>query len=135
MFWQNKKNLLIIFLIILSAIGLAAKAESNSITANNAFGYFFGSAQKTAEQMGYVANTTDGTSLLLIKVAALIGCALRLVGVIFLILMVYGGITWMTASGNDKSVEKAKGTISRAAIGLIIVILAYAITLFVINRL
>ena len=104
MFWQNKKNLLIIFLIILSAIGLAAKAESNSITANNAFGYFFGSAQKTAEQMGYVANTTDGTSLLLIKVAALIGFALSLVGVIFLILMVYGGITWMTASGNDKSV-------------------------------
>ena len=132
--WQNKKNLLIAFLAILLTTGLAARAQSNSSAATSALGYFFGGAQKTAGQMGYVASTTDGTSLLLLRVAALISFILSLVGVIFLVLMIYGGITWMTASGNDKQVEKAKGTISRAAIGLIIVILAYAITFFVVNR-
>ncbi len=135
MFWQSKTKLLITSVALLLTPGLRVKAQSNSATeATNAFGYFFGGAQKTANQMGYVASTTDGTSLLLLQAAAIVSFILSLVGVIFLVLMIYGGITWMTASGNDKQVEKAKGTISRAAIGLIIVILAYAITFFVVNR-
>lgn len=60
----------------------------------------------------------------------LVGSLLSLVGVVFLILMVYGGVTWMTASGNDKQVEKAKNTITYAVIGLVIILSAYAITAF-----
>ena len=84
--------------------------------------------------MGYTANTTSGTTLLLSKITILISLILSFIGVVFLILIIYGGITWMTAGGNDKQVEKAKNIISRAAIGLTVVILAYAITSFVINR-
>ena len=136
MFWLRKKLPLILFLLLILGPSLAAKATSNSgnIVANDAFGHFFGGAQKTAEGMGYTANTTSGTGLLLSKIATMINLVLSLVGVVFLILMIYGGITWMTASGNDKQVEKAKGIISRAAIGLAVVILAYAITFFVLNR-
>lgn len=60
---------------------------------------------------------------------------LALVGIIFLILMIYGGYLWMMAKGNDEQVKKAQGLIQTAIIGLIIVIGAYAITNFVLDAL
>ncbi len=45
--------------------------------------------------------------------------------------LVYGGYLWMTAAGNEQRVEKAKQVILQAVIGLVIIILAWAIVLFV----
>ncbi len=56
-------------------------------------------------------------------------------GTIFLILVIYDGIQWMTAGGNDTSVSKAKSTIVRALLGLIIILLAYGLTQFVFQAL
>jgi lysylphosphatidylglycerol synthetase-like protein (DUF2156 family) len=64
------------------------------------------------------------------KSGQIIGSLLSLVGVVFLILMIYGGITWMTAAGNEKQVEKAKHIIVYAIVGLIIILSAYTITAF-----
>lgn len=64
----------------------------------------------------------------------LIQGALRLVGIAFLVLMVYGGLRWMTARGNDQDIETAKETIIAAIIGLVIVVGAYAITNFMTTR-
>lgn len=60
---------------------------------------------------------------------------LALIGVIFLVLMIYAGYNWMIARGEEEKVEKAKDTITRAIIGLIIVVGAYAIWGFVFNYL
>lgn len=56
---------------------------------------------------------------------------LSLVGVLFIILMIYAGILWMTAKGDEKKVEKATSIIKQAIIGIIIVLAAYAITYFI----
>lgn len=64
-----------------------------------------------------------------------INAALTLVGIIFLILMVYGGYLWMTARGNEDQVKKAQQVIYGTIIGLVIVMSAYAITKFVTTRL
>jgi len=58
-----------------------------------------------------------------------------LLGIIFIILMIYAGYNWMTAQGEEEKVTKAKTTIQRAIIGLIIVVSAYAITAFVFKSL
>ncbi|MEW6610524.1 MAG: hypothetical protein AB1352_02780 [Patescibacteria group bacterium] len=58
---------------------------------------------------------------------------LALVGVIFLVLMVYGGFKWMTARGNEEIVTQAKGTIESAGVGLVIVLISYAITAYIID--
>lgn len=68
-------------------------------------------------------------------VGSIIGAALSLLGVIFLILMLYGGYTWMTSYGNEQKVTKAKNLIVDALIGLVIVLAAYAITNFIIGAL
>jgi len=60
-----------------------------------------------------------------------IGAFLSLLSLMFIVLILYAGFTWMTASGEEKKVEDAKSTIQRAVIGLIITIGAYVITYFV----
>src|SRR5690554_2680154 len=56
------------------------------------------------------------------RIGKIIGAVLSFVGVIFMVLIVYGGLTWMTASGNEKQVEKAKNLIVQAVIGLVVVL-------------
>lgn len=68
-------------------------------------------------------------------IAVVIQGALSLLGIIFLIIIVFAGYRWMTASGNEESIKKAQDMIKRAIIGLVIVIMAYAITYFVFNQL
>ncbi|GEM_PF-2058163 len=53
---------------------------------------------------------------------------LTLTAVVFIM---YGGYLWLTAAGNEQRVEKAKQVILRAVIGLVIVLLAWAIVYFV----
>jgi len=66
-------------------------------------------------------------------VGNVIGQALTLVGVLFLLLMIYGGVIWMIARGNEQQTDKALNTIKAAIIGLAIVVASYAITTFVFN--
>lgn len=68
-------------------------------------------------------------------IAVVIQAALSLLGIIFLIIIVFAGYRWMTASGNEESIQKAQDSIKRAIIGLVIVLMAYAITYFVFNQL
>lgn len=68
-------------------------------------------------------------------ISTVISVILSFLGVIFLILMVYGGYTWMMAAGNEEKVKKAKLLIQAAVLGLLIVVGAYAITVFIMGRL
>jgi sorbitol-specific phosphotransferase system component IIBC len=60
---------------------------------------------------------------------------LSLLGVILLILVIYSGFLWMTAQGNSPQVEKAKGILVNAVIGIIILVSSFAISTFVVAQL
>lgn len=68
---------------------------------------------------------------LAIEVGRIVGTLLAFLGIIFLVLMIAGGILWMTAAGNEAKVATARKLIIAAIIGLIIVLASYAITTFV----
>ena len=55
------------------------------------------------------------------------------VGIISVIMLIYGGLRYVVSGGDSKKVTDAKNTILYAIIGLIISILAFAIVNFVIN--
>jgi preprotein translocase subunit SecG len=55
-------------------------------------------------------------------------------GVIFLVLILYAGILWMTAQGDPKKVQKAKDILVQSVIGLVICLAAYGITTWVFTR-
>ena len=68
-------------------------------------------------------------------VGRVIQYVLGLTGVIALVMFIYGGIVWMTASGNQEKVSEAKKTVVWATIGLIMIFGSYALVNFVISRL
>ncbi|MBU1164520.1 pilin [Patescibacteria group bacterium] len=65
-----------------------------------------------------------------VVVGKVIGYMLTFLGVLFLVLIIYGGYLWMTASGNDDQIGKAKKIIIGAFIGFVIIILANIIVQF-----
>ncbi|MFA4872563.1 MAG: hypothetical protein WC659_01355 [Patescibacteria group bacterium] len=72
-----------------------------------------------------------GTKDLAITVGGIIQAMLTIIGVIFLALIVYAGFKWMLARGRTEEVESAQKIIESSIIGLIVIILAYAISKFV----
>lgn len=89
--------------------------------------------QKVAgsDGMGY---KTDG-----VKIEVVVGKAIQvllgLLGIIFLILTIYGGFKWMMAGGDGGEVTKAKSILTNGVIGLVIVLSAYAISSYVMSAL
>jgi len=61
-------------------------------------------------------------------IGQIINSVLGVVGSLALLMFVYGGITWMTSSGNQEKVKKGRDVIVWAAIGLVIVFSAYGLT-------
>lgn len=92
--------------------------------------------QDLLTQTGQQAGLQSGTAAqsLPVIVGNLIRTFISLLGLIFLVLIVYGGWLWLTARGESERVEKAKDTITRALIGLVIVVSAYALTSFIVSR-
>lgn len=66
-------------------------------------------------------------------VANTIQWVISIAGIVALVFVVIGGISYMTSAGDPGKVKKAKDTILYALIGLVIVALAHIITAFVTN--
>lgn len=67
--------------------------------------------------------------------ANIIRAALGILGIVAVVIVLWGGIMWMTAGGSDDKVGKAKKILFSGIIGLIIILSAFALTQFVINQL
>jgi hypothetical protein len=59
---------------------------------------------------------------------------LYIVGIISVVMLIYGGLRYVVSGGDNKKVTDAKNTIMYAIIGLIIALLSYAIVNFVIYQ-
>lgn len=84
------------------------------------------------EATGSAAGLSEGPGLSE-KVGLVIGALLGLIGVIFLIIIIYAGLLWMTAMGDSAKITKARQMIINSILGLIVVFGAYAITNYVLN--
>lgn len=74
-----------------------------------------------------------GTSDLKETVINIINWALGLLGIVAVIFLIYGGYTWLTAGGEEERIRRAKKIIINTLIGLVIILLAWAIVRFVLN--
>lgn len=87
----------------------------------------------TAAQVSAFKGQTIQDNFIQTKAGQLIGVLLSFVGVLFLILMIYAGLMWMTAQGNSQQVDKAKDLLINSVVGIVIVFSAYALTAFIGN--
>jgi len=60
-------------------------------------------------------------------IGSFIRFALGIVGALFLLMFVYGGIMWMIAGGDSERLKKAKHTLVNAVLGMVIIMTSYAI--------
>lgn len=124
--YKKTKIILIIFLVS-SCFFFALKVVKAQITENaldkmNPISDVYGASSSTAPSISEI-------------VASIIQYALSFLGVIFLILLIYGGFIWMTASGDQEKITKSKEILQSSIIGLIIILTSYTITYFVIESL
>jgi hypothetical protein len=70
-------------------------------------------------------STTDSLESI---IGTIIRIVLAILGSIFLLLMFLAGNKWMTASGNEEQINKAKSQITSLVLGLIIILAAYALS-------
>lgn len=117
------------FLLFFGLFTLVAQAQ----TVDPSYG-LNATAGKVDAFSSQIGKTYDAT-FFATKAGQLIGTLLAFVGVLFLILMIYAGLMWMTAGGNEQTVDKSKTLIINAIIGLVIVLAAYGITSFIGNNL
>ena len=97
----------------------------NTITANDLFGGDNSFANATGLGQGDLNET----------IGSIIRAALGFLGVIAVVIILFGGFKWMTAGGNEEKVGEAKKLIIAGIIGLAIILSAYAIASFVIDQL
>ena len=81
----------------------------------------------------YAAKVGLGTAEVRDVAAKVVNTLLGLLGIVALIIILYGGFTWMTAAGSDEKIASAKKTIAAGIVGLIVIFFAYAIVMFVFN--
>src|SRR3989339_1064900 len=67
--------------------------------------------------------------------AKIIRIALGFLGIIAVCIVLYGGFMWMTSAGNEERLGKAKKILTSGLIGLIIILMAFGITQFVLSKL
>jgi hypothetical protein len=83
-----------------------------------------------------IGNTLGtGTGDIRVTIAKIIRYAMSLLGIVAVLIILYGGFKWMTSQGSEDAVGEAKKIIVAGIIGLVIILTAYAIATFVINSL
>ncbi len=96
-----------------------------------------GKAMAISVQEGAEAARAEGMPTMLIGPSGVFtqitNTVLYIVGIISVIMLIYGGLRYVISGGDSKKVTDAKNTILYAIIGLIVSILAFAIVNFVIN--
>ncbi len=74
-----------------------------------------------------VGGTSGATTGLTTFVGIVINALFSVVAIIFLIVVMVGGFLWMTASGAEEQIKKAKKFIGNGVLGLMAVFLSYGL--------
>ena len=67
--------------------------------------------------------------------AEIINVAMLFLGIIAVVIILMGGFKWMTAGGNEDKVAEARKLMGSGVIGLVIVLAAWGIASFILERL
>lgn len=76
---------------------------------------------------GNLNDTGLGTTDPVVIVAQIVNVFLRLLGLLSVLFMLYGGWIWIWARGNDEEITRAKDIIRGSIIGLIVILSSYGI--------
>lgn len=118
--------LLLALPLMVSATGFAVNIQDRLCDASDTL---------TVDGSGTCAGTTGvGTTKINSIIETIVNLFSVIVGVIAVIMIIWGGLRYITSGGESGKITTAKNTIIYAIIGLIVVALAQFIVKFVLNK-
>jgi len=114
----DKKLLFIIFLLVVVFLG------SISFVYADEYGL-----EETAKEAGLKKANVDVKA----RTQEVLNAVLGFLGFIAVIIVIYGGVLWMTSAGNEQQVKKAKDTLKAGIIGLVVILCAWLIVIMTWN--
>lgn len=126
---RNKRTIIFLSLIILTVFlfpqtSLLSQAEQNS------------ALEEARDKLGETAGQAGlPETELMTVISNVIQWLLGFLGLIAAILIIVGGFQWMTSGGQEEKIAKAKKLMTNGIIGLVIILLAYILTNFIITQL
>lgn len=137
---QKIKSMLLITIMALIPFGAPLVALSGTVAADNCTASNATQGIKAGTDAAFngsscsstVLTNNTGNSIADIAKTA-VNILSLIVGIIAVIMIIYGGLRYITSGGDSGSVGNAKNTLIYAIIGLIIVALAQVIVHFVLN--
>jgi len=122
-----KKLICFMGLVSLVALVLAPATIAQAVVGEFNFGN--GDLVNLGQSAGY------GTATFGVVAGRIINAVFCLLGLCAGIIIIAAGFQWMSSGGDKEKIDGAKKLMTSALVGLIIVILAYAISTFVMSRL
>ena len=91
----------------------------------------------TADQTGlsYGTYTGLGTKDIREGIMSIVNVLLGFLGILAIVIILWGGFRWLTSGGNEEKVGEAKKIIIAGIIGLVIILVSYALATFVVSQL
>lgn len=114
---QIVKQTLLVFALMLGAISVFSMLPAAGAT----------SILNPADNPEAVATATGGQSSLRGLILTIINYFLGFLGLLAVIMVVYGGVTYVSSAGNDEAVGKAKKIIMYALIGIVVILLSFVV--------
>ena len=126
-FKNMKKAALLIGILMVPVLAIGASV----ISPESALALTLGDGLNATGGASGLAGDTDGNSV----VTLIVNIMLWLIGILAVIMLIFGGIKYATSAGDTTKVTSAKNTIMYAVIGLVIAVFSWAIVSWVTNTL
>ncbi len=132
---KTRRLVFLIYFLLVSVflLGKIALATSSPSVVDTTFGldYVEGTNPEMSDEEGIKLGAKDPRTI----AVKIINVSLSVLGIIAVIIVIYGGFVWMTAEGNEDKISKARGILKSGVIGLIIILAAWGIVTLVFNKL
>ena len=122
---MNKLKMILAGLLIVPTVALAVAPAASAQSDFN-----IRTGAEAAQGEGAVGGVSDPNTL----VKNFVNVFLWVVGILSVVMLIWGGVRYTTSAGDSNKVTAAKNTVMYAVIGLVVSILAYAIVNFVLNQ-
>lgn len=116
------KSSLILITLIVSGLLIFQSAQAQSPVLTDSKINEYNNKLNTTRGFNYSANMSLEQTI-----AFTLKMVLSVLGTIFIAMMFVAGNEWMQAAGNEEKIKKAKERIQSLIIGLVIILLAYAL--------
>ncbi len=96
-------------------------------------GYFAASGAAQIQSGAGSVSSGLGNTDLTVTILQIVKVLMFVVGIVAVVVIIYAGLQYILATGDQAKITKAKDTIIYAVVGLVVAILAYAIVNFVVG--